>query len=139
MAAFLNRALELPPADQDFFDDDNDSTFQDDINRLRASEITHGCGGTSFCPDDFVTRGQMAAFLNRALELPPADQDFFDDDNDSTFQDDINRLRASEITHGCGPRTYCLDDFVTRGQMAAFLHRAEDLLAAARERMTALP
>lgn len=24
-----------------------------------------------FCPDDFVTRGQMAASLNRALDLVP--------------------------------------------------------------------
>ncbi|HEX2369242.1 MAG TPA: S-layer homology domain-containing protein [Acidimicrobiia bacterium] len=38
------------------------------MNRLAASDITQGCTPTSFCPDDPVTRAQMAAFLNRALE-----------------------------------------------------------------------
>ena len=30
-----------------------------------------GCGGGNFCPDAFVTRGQMAAFLNRLGALGP--------------------------------------------------------------------
>ena len=39
------------------------------IEALAASGITSGCGGTSYCPDNPVTRGQMAAFLVRALGL----------------------------------------------------------------------
>ena len=133
MAAFLNRALQLPAADQDYFSDDDTSTFQDDINRLRHAGITTGCGPDTYCADLPVTRGQMAAFLNRALQLPAADQDYFSDDDTSTFQDDINRLRHAGITTGCGPDTYCADLPVTRGQMAAFLYRARDLIAAARQ------
>ncbi len=133
MAALLNRALQLPAADQDYFSDDDDSTFQDDINRLRQAEITTGCGTDTYCPNLPVTRGQMAALLNRALQLPAADQDYFSDDDDSTFQDDINRLRQAKITTGCGTDTYCPNLPVTRGQMAAFLHRARDLIAAARQ------
>ena len=132
MAAFLNRALQLPAADQDYFTDDNGSTLEDDINRLRQAGITTGCGPTTFCGDEPVTRGQMAAFLNRALQLPAADQDYFTDDNGSTFEDDINRLRQAGITTGCGPTTFCGDEPVTRGQMAAFLYRARDLIEAAR-------
>ena len=89
-----------------------------------------------FCPDLPVSRGQMAAFVNRALQLPAADQDYFTDDNGSTFQDDINRLRQAGITTGCGPTTYCGDEPVTRGQMAAFLYRARDLIEAARQQTT---
>jgi hypothetical protein len=37
------------------------------INRLATSGITNGCGPGSFCPSGVVTRGQMAAFLRRAL------------------------------------------------------------------------
>ena len=132
MAAFLNRALQLPAADQDYFTDDDNSTFEDDINRLRHAGITTGCGPDTYCGDLPVTRGQMAAFLNRALQLPAADQDYFSDDDDSTFEDDINRLRHADITTGCGPDAYCADLPVTRGQMAAFLYRARDLIAAAR-------
>ena len=133
MAAFLSRALQLPAADQDYFTDDNGSTFEDDINRLRQAGITTGCGTDMFCPDLLVTRGQMAAFLNRALQLPAADQDYFTDDNGSTFEDDINRLRQAGITTGCGPTTSCWDQPTTRGQTAAFLYRARDLIEAARQ------
>ena len=133
MAAFLNRALQLPAADQDYFTDDNGSTFEDDINRLRQAGITTGCGPTTFCGDEPVTRGQMAAFLNRALQLPATDQDYFTDDNGSTVEDHINRLRQAGITTGCGPTTSCWDQPTTRGQMAAFLYRARDLIEAARQ------
>ena len=124
MAAFLTRALALPATGVDFFTDDNTSIFQDDINRLAASGITKGCDTTSFCPTDFVTRGQMAAFLTRALNLSPTNIGFFTDDDTLIFEDDINRLAASGITKGCDTNLFCPNDFVTRGQMAAFLHRA---------------
>lgn len=39
------------------------------IGALAASGITAGCGGTNFCPDNPVTRGQMAVFLAKALGL----------------------------------------------------------------------
>jgi hypothetical protein len=69
MAAFLVRALDLPATTTDHFTDDEDSTFEKDIDRLAASGITKGCSATRFCPDDDVTRGQMAAFLHRGLTM----------------------------------------------------------------------
>jgi S-layer homology domain len=39
------------------------------IEALAASGITAGCGGGQFCPDQGVTRRQMAVFLSRALGL----------------------------------------------------------------------
>ena len=131
MAAFLTRALNLPPTDTDHFNDDNHSTHQDNINRLTQTGITQGCTPHTYCPDDPVTRAQMAAFLTRALNLPPTDTDHFNDDNHSTHQDNINRLTQTGITQGCTPHTYCPDDPVTRAEMAAFLFRARDLIAAA--------
>ncbi len=128
MAAFLNRALALPGAEADTFVDDDGSIFEGDIEALFAAGITRGCtpDGSSFCPDDFVTRGQMAAFLNRALALPGAEADTFVDDDGSIFEGDIEALFAAGITRGCTPdgSSFCPDDFVTRGQMAAFLFRA---------------
>ena len=124
MAAFLDRALSLPSTTTDYFSDDDTSIYQTDINRLAAAGITKGCSPTTFCPDDNVTRGQMAAFLVRALDLPSTTTDYFTDDNGTTFEHDINALAASGITKGCTPTTFCPDDNVTRGQMSAFLHRA---------------
>lgn len=39
------------------------------IEALYASGITGGCGGGNYCPDNPVTRGQMAVFLSKALGL----------------------------------------------------------------------
>jgi hypothetical protein len=39
------------------------------IEALVASGVTGGCGGSNYCPDAPVTRGQMAVFLSAALGL----------------------------------------------------------------------
>ena len=43
------------------------------IEALAASGISVGCGGGSFCPDNTLTRAQMAIFLAKALGLHWAD------------------------------------------------------------------
>ncbi|MEA2023255.1 MAG: polysaccharide deacetylase family protein [Actinomycetota bacterium] len=136
MAAFLGRALNLADgAGSNAFTDDDDSPFEADIERLAAAGITKGCNppdNTRFCPDRRVTRAEMAAFLGRALSLADgAGSNAFTDDDDSIFQADIERLAAAGITKGCNPpdnTRFCPVGSVTRGQMAAFLHRAADLL-----------
>ncbi len=127
MAAFLVRALGLTAQDSAInFTDDNDSIFENDIEKLATAGITKGCGGTNtFCPDRAVTRGEMAAFLVRALKLMAQDPAIdFTDDNDSIFENDIEKLATAGITKGCGgTNTFCPDRVVTRAQMAAFLTR----------------
>jgi hypothetical protein len=40
--------------------------FVEDINWMKTSGVSNGCGnGTNYCPNDNVTRGQMAAFMHR--------------------------------------------------------------------------
>ena len=124
LAAFLNRALGLPSTSTDYFTDDNGTTFEADINRLAAAGIARGCSDAKFCPGADVTRGQMAAFLVRALDLIPASADYFTDDNGTTFEADINALAEAGIAKGCSATTFCPSSSVTRAQMAAFLHRA---------------
>ncbi len=126
MATFLVRALDLPSASRDYFRDDEGSTHESRINAVAQAGITVGCGPGRFCPNGLVTRAQMATFLVRALDLPSTSRDHFRDDNSSTHEARINALAESGITHGCGPSTFCPNGRVTRGQMAAFLHRAID-------------
>lgn len=57
------------PAIPTFGDVGTGHMFYDEIEALAASQITLGCGGGDFCPGDPVTRGEMAAFLARALGL----------------------------------------------------------------------
>lgn len=134
MAAFLRRALKLPASDADHFVDDDGNTFESDINALAAAGIARGCNppaNTRFCPNDFVTREQMAAFLVRGLELTAnTHPGFVDVASSNTFVEDIGRLATAGITRGCNPPAndrYCPRDHVTRGQMAAFINRGLEL------------
>lgn len=55
------------------FSDDDGSVHEADIEALAAAGVTKGCNPPAndrFCPEDPVTRGQMASFLTRALALP---------------------------------------------------------------------
>lgn len=133
MAAFLHRALDgvLVPGAPVTFNDDDGSVFEADIEWLGAVGVTRGCNpptNDNFCPDDNVTRGQMAAFLVRALGLTDdGGGNLFTDDDGSIFESDIDKLATAGITLGCNPPAndnFCPDTNVTRGQMAAFLHRA---------------
>lgn len=132
MAAFLTRALSLPVSgNTDTFADDNSSVFEDSIEALAAAEITKGCNppdNDRFCPEQRLTRGQMAAFLTRAYgyDTPPGNP--FMDDDDSVFEDAIEAMAAVGVTTGCNPPDndrFCPNQPLTRGQMAAFLRRAE--------------
>jgi hypothetical protein len=133
MAAFIARALGLPAVDGDHFNDDGASTFQNAINQLAATGITQGCNppeNTKFCPSRTMTRGEMAAFIARAFDLPATTTDYFGDDSGNIFEDAINRLGAAGITLGCNPPAnskFCPDDPIRRDQMATFLARAGHL------------
>ncbi|MEA2000302.1 MAG: S-layer homology domain-containing protein [Actinomycetota bacterium] len=54
------------------FTDDEDSIFEADIEWLAGAGVTAGCNpptNDNFCPDDSVTRGQMAAFMRRFAQF----------------------------------------------------------------------
>lgn len=114
-----------------FFVDDNTSQFEADIDAIANARITLGCNaaGTRYCPDQLVTRGQMAAFINRALSLEPPTTDHFIDDNGSPFELDINSIAEAGITTGCDAQgtLFCPDALVTRGELATFIRRSQDL------------
>ena len=57
------------PANPTFGDVPTSHPFFQFIEALAKSGITSGCGGGNFCPDNPVTRGQMAVFLAKALGL----------------------------------------------------------------------
>ena len=124
MAAFLDRALDLPGSSQDHFTDDESSTFEDSINRVAEAGIATGCAANRFCPDRVVTRGEMASFLAAAFDVPPSPVDHFGDDDGSTHEDDINAIASAGLANGCTSSRYCPSYPVSREQMAAFLNRA---------------
>ena len=70
-ASFLVRAFGLERAEPAGFTDTG-GTHETNIDALAAAGITKGCKSDPprFCPDQAVSRAQMAAFLVRALDLP---------------------------------------------------------------------
>jgi hypothetical protein len=130
LASLFVRALDLPPAPPSGFRDVAGSVHAANIDALAASGITKGCNppsNTLFCPDRITTRAEMASFLVRALNLPPAVRQPFIDVSGSVHADNVAALAASGITTGCNPPAndrYCPRDQVTREQIATFLTRA---------------
>jgi hypothetical protein len=63
------RQISPAPSVATFADVPTSHPFFRAIEALAASGITSGCGGNSFCPNQAVTRGEIAKFLARALGL----------------------------------------------------------------------
>jgi hypothetical protein len=104
------------------------------IKQLAAEGITSGCGGGNYCPEQPVTRAQMAVFLLKAKYgagyLPPAvgaGTGFGDVPPSYWAAAFIRQLVAEGITVGCGGGNYCPETPVTRAQMAVFLVRTFSL------------
>jgi hypothetical protein len=138
MAVFLERGINgsgfsPPPATGTVFGDVGASDFAAAfIEQLFADGITGGCGNGNYCPNDSVTRAQMAVFLLRARNgasyTPPPATGVFNDVPIGSFADAwIEQLFAEGITGGCGNGNYCPNDPITRAQMAVFLVRAFNL------------
>jgi len=134
MAVFLMKAKHglcytPPPCAGVFPDVPCPSNFAPWIEALAAEGVTTGCGGGNFCPDNFVTRRQMAVFLLKSEHgssyVPPGCTGIFDDVPcpGGAAVDFIEQLSAEQITGGCSisPPLYCPDGTSTRGQMAVFI------------------
>lgn len=69
IAGFLTLSLLFAggaAANHAFQDVDDGAFYADAVDFLKERQITLGCSATEFCPDQAVTRGQMAAFLERS-------------------------------------------------------------------------
>lgn len=100
--------------------------FESAITWMAQEGITVGCNppaNTNYCPDDDVSRGEMAVFISRAMNLPAAQSDHFTDDQGKFYENAANRLFEAGITVGCGSSRYCGERSIPREEMAAFLAR----------------
>jgi hypothetical protein len=113
-----------PPAAT--FCDTAGHTHEASIDKVATAGIAQG--GTDGCyrPNDPVTRGQMATFLTRGYSLPPGSATFCDTAG-HTHEGSIGAVATAGIAQGGTDGCYRPNDPVTRGQMATFLTRAEQL------------
>jgi hypothetical protein len=106
------------------FPDIRGNTHRISIERVALARITAGTATGGYDPIGRVTRGQMAAFLGRALGLQPTGGTRFSDIAGHPHERMINALADARIAGGFGDGTFRPDDPVARGQVATFLGRA---------------
>ena len=138
MAVWLVRALDgndpEPSEVSRFADVDPSEWYAPFIERLLDLRVTLGCAvePLRFCPQDDVSRAQMATFLVKAFDLEPASSAGFGDviGGGSSHAASIDALAAVGVTEGCNrdPLRFCPRSSVTRGQMATFLARVLGLV-----------
>jgi photosystem II stability/assembly factor-like uncharacterized protein len=119
----------LPPAFEYFQDVDRCSGTAQWIDQLFADGITAGCSGFEFCPNDPLTRAQVAVLLLRAehgsaYDPPPATGTvFLDVPADAFAAAFIEQFAVEGVTAGCGGGNYCPDRIVTRAEAAVLIER----------------
>ncbi|GGI06005.1 hypothetical protein GCM10011354_16940 [Egicoccus halophilus] len=121
LATILARSLDLPAAPHPFRD--AGATHGANIGALYAAGITSGCGPDRFCPDQPVTRAQLATMLQRALGLPDAEPTFTDV-RGTRHRLAIGAVAQAGITTGYDDNTFRPDQPVNRAQAATFVTRA---------------
>jgi hypothetical protein len=141
MASFIVRTLEAAgehllgfdedPADHGFVDV-GDSAHAEAIGKLALAGIVRGTSDTTYSPDRYVRRDQMAAYLVRSLEwrhdtitAPSAP---FTDTVGNTHEQAIDAAYDLGLTTGRTPTTYDPSANVRRDQMSTFLMRLLDEL-----------
>jgi hypothetical protein len=127
------------------------ATYFDAANLMFAAGVTNGCvpsstpDARSFCPGDNVTRGEMAAFIVRAVTgtTMPAIYNptpyFTDVAPTDIFFPYIQKFEELAITNGCGGGQFCPNDTIPRWEMAMFMVRARLSLYGATFTMASTP
>ena len=104
-----------------------DATHVNGITWLAEEGITTGFTDGTFRPGSLVTRGQIASFLDRALDLEVGgDPGFTDVSLDDTHGQAIANLTAAGVITGFTDGTFRSGAPVTRAQIASLLDRAVD-------------
>lgn len=118
-----------------FSDVPTEAPFFDPAHIMYQRQITLGCTtAPTFCPQDKLSRGQMAVFIVRSIYARNGNPEAFTVSETPYFADVqptypffryIQEMKELGITLGCGDGTnYCPDVPIPNAQMLIFLGRA---------------
>jgi len=115
----------IQPPSSWFIDINQDDWYADAINHLRANEYVAGFSDYRYLPKQSVTRGEVAALLDRLLDIQATDTNAFTDVGEDYFaKGAINALSAAGIIAGYDDQTFKPQQPITRGEAATLFHRA---------------
>ena len=133
-AVLLAGAMGLPDAIWQGLFSDVAETSPDaaTIEALALAGVVKGNIDGTFRPDEPLTRGRFAVWLDRAFfpDRYPTDLDPFTDiPEGAAYEDAANGLFSQGITRGCAmePLRFCGEDVITRGEVETLIGRALDL------------
>ncbi len=130
LAVMLVKALNLPTAgaEADFKDVPQKHWAYAQIAAAQKAGIISGFPGGRFNPDDYVTRGQMAAMLAKAFALQRNGKaaDFKDVPKGYWAYEAIQKLADNGISKGFEDGTFRPAVFVRRAEVAVMLAKAMD-------------
>lgn len=131
-ATFLSRALDLPEGVSNFKDVPSHYPLRDGIARAASASLVGGYPDQTFRPNEYITREQMAAMIDRALayrniERTPIQLSFIDTEK-------IQPIFRTSVAHNAyfgivaGNRTskgfeFAPKERATRAHAAAFINR----------------
>jgi hypothetical protein len=122
------QALQTLPPGSAFMDVPSTYWALSHIMALYNSGITGGCSVNPplFCPENSITRGEMAVFLVTSLgsRSEGCTGRFADVPTTHPFCGFIEIIAGDGITAGCSAVGFCPSDPITRGQMAVFIETA---------------
>jgi hypothetical protein len=145
VASFAANSLREVPDRHYVLPDEEDPDFTDrdtiapahrsNVASLQEAGIVRGYEDGTYRPGVPIDRAQMASFLARSLETAtgeelPRDEGVFDDVDDGAHEESIEKLAAIGVVEGREDGTYRPDASTSRAQMASFVARSLDFLAA---------
>jgi len=132
VATMLDRALDLPPAmgiESGRFSDTEGNVHAAAIDAVAAVGLSTGCGEGRYCPDDPITRAQLATMFQNGFALPDAPDDVtYFADADGVHGPAVAAVAEAGISSGCDLLNFCGRDDLQRIHAAVFFARALDLV-----------
>jgi hypothetical protein len=108
--------ISATPSTPTFSDVPADAAAFAEIEAAAAAGLMTGCGGGKLCPDDVVTRGEVASLIARARhwQPPPTPPVLSDVSSDHAFYAEIEALAGHCAASTCAEGAFCPDDGAVR-------------------------
>jgi len=125
-----NCASEAPVSSTTYSDLPSSHWAYASAEALRANAAMWGCEPGKFCPDQLITRGEVAytiaALVNSSVTMPSSPL-FSDVPTSAWFYQAVQEVAVRNITQGCGGTQFCPNGTVSRAAGAVFVRRAKGL------------
>jgi cell wall-associated NlpC family hydrolase len=132
VATILTNALDLAPAmgvERGRFSDTEDNVHAAAIDAVAAVGLSSGCGDGRYCPDEPITRAQLASMLQKGFGLPDAPEGVtYFRDVDGVHAPAVAAVAEAGISNGCDLVDFCARENLQRIHAAMFFARALDLV-----------